>query len=135
MDDLQGGCLCKQVRYRINAQAQPMRSYICWCKDCQYQSANGLVAAIFADEAITVSGKLQDFHKVSDSGNTITRQFCADCGTHIFGINSGRNGFKAIRLGTLDDTNLLAPTMNIWTTSAAQWACLNQQMNNIAQQP
>jgi hypothetical protein len=45
MASYQGGCLCGQVRFSLNAE--PVASRVCWCRDCQRLAANGTANAIF----------------------------------------------------------------------------------------
>ena len=77
---IEGGCLCKSVRYRITAEPLTMR--LCWCRDCQYLAAGSATAnVVFPSEAVTITGALSDFISVADSGNVMHRKFCPECGT------------------------------------------------------
>lgn len=118
-----GGCLCGQVRFRIEAAAGPSRA--CWCRDCQRLAANGTVNVMFPSEAIEVTGVTQSHQKAADSGNTVTRRFCPQCGTQLFSDSTGRPGTTVVRLGTLDDPSSVRPTSAIWTRSAPSWACID----------
>lgn len=133
MTAMTGGCLCGQVRYQITAP--PLVSRICWCKDCQYSSANGLPLALFAADQVAMNGCLHPFAKNSDSGNRMIRHFCTSCGTTLYSTNSARPGVIVLRTGTLDDSSQIAPSMNIWTQSAPRWACLDDTLDNVPQQP
>ncbi|KFN43045.1 hypothetical protein N789_10815 [Arenimonas oryziterrae DSM 21050 = YC6267] len=92
---------------------------------------NLLVAA----DALTVSGTLSEFLKTADSGNEISRQFCATCGTHVLARSSARPQFRVLRAGNLDEPSSIRPNMNIWAASAPDWACLDQALERIEQQP
>ncbi|GAA5171874.1 GFA family protein [Viridibacterium curvum] len=126
MSNHTGGCLCGQIRYRINAE--PGASRICWCRDCQKIASNGTANAMFPSAAIEVTGTLARHDKTADSGNTVTRSFCPTCGTQLFSDSSGRAGLTVVRLGTLDDPSSIKPTANIWRASAPGWACVDTSL-------
>jgi len=124
-----GGCLCGAIRYLITAVRRPSR--VCWCHDCQRISSNGTVNVIFPSDAIEISGTPSMHEKTADSGNTVTRRFCSKCGSQLFSDSSGRRGLTVVRLGTLDDPSVIAPSTNIWTASAPRWACIDQTLEHF----
>src|ERR1044071_5478751 len=106
--EVTGGCLCKQVRFRITAA--PIVTRVCWCRLCQYLSAgNGTVNVCFPSNAITIEGEMKDYRSVADSGNVMHRRFCPSCGTHVFSESEARPHLIIVRNGTLDDTELVRP--------------------------
>ena len=110
-----GGCLCGAVRYEVKAEA-PLGARYCWCRVCQYLGCGaGAVGALFRKEDITVSGRLSDYVCRADSGATMHRRFCTQCGTPVFSEAEERPTLTFIRAGTLDDADLAAPTATIWT--------------------
>jgi hypothetical protein len=133
MSDRTGGCLCGRVRYRITAE--PVVSRICWCRDCQYIAGNGTANAIFPTENIEITGSTAQYSRKGDSGNTVCRRFCPDCGCHLFADSTGRAGLTVVRLGTLDDPSSARPVANIWSASAPSWACLDASLERIERQP
>jgi hypothetical protein len=133
MSSYTGGCLCGQIRYRVSSAPGPSR--VCWCKDCQKISSNGTVNAIFPTASIEISGTPSRYEKVADSGNTVTRRFCANCGTQLFSDSTGRPGLTVIRVGTLDDPSSIHPKTNIWSASAPSWACLDRSLETLAGPP
>jgi len=133
MSERTGGCLCGQVRYSLSAE--PVASRICWCRDCQHIAGNGTVNAIFPSESIAITGETQAYVSSAESGNQITRRFCPQCGSHLFADSSGRAGFTVVRIGTLDDPSSVKPAMNIWSTSAPSWACLDTELQSAERQP
>ena len=133
MNPYTGGCLCGQVRFRI--LAQPGASRLCWCRDCQKLAANGTVNVVFPSDAIEATGSLAQHTKTADSGNQVTRRFCAQCGTHVFSDSTGRPGLTVLRVGTLDEPSAITPAANIWTASAPDWACLNPALEQFEAAP
>lgn len=133
MKSFVGGCLCGQVRYEILAEAGPAR--VCWCRDCQRIASNGTVNAVFPSDAIKVSGTPARHEKKADSGNTVTRSFCSNCGSHLFSDSTGRPGLTVVRVGTLDDPSAVKPGANIWVKSAPAWACCDQSLEQFEGAP
>ena len=54
------------------------------------------------------------WHKTADSGNKMTKRFCPNCGTLLFGNSSGRQNSVSIRAGTIDQFDLIKPQMNVF---------------------
>ncbi|MES2974755.1 MAG: GFA family protein [Pseudomonadota bacterium] len=133
MKSFTGGCLCGEIRYEIAAAAGPSR--ICWCRDCQRISSNGTVNVIFPSDSIKISGESGKHEKTADSGNTVTRRFCANCGTQLFSDSSGRPGLTVVRVGTLDEPSAVKPTTNIWVASAPSWACVDPALEQFEGPP
>ncbi len=133
MTERSGRCLCGSVTFKL--KAEPLAARICWCRDCQHLAANGTVNVLVATEALEVTGAIASYTKTADSGNQISRQFCPNCGTQLFGLSSGRPQFRVVRAGNLDEPSSIRPTTNIWTASAPTWACLDSSLENLAGQP
>ena len=132
--DIEGGCLCKNVRFRISAQPIAMR--LCWCRLCQYIAAgNATVNVVFPSDALTIEGTLTDYRSVADSGNGMHRRFCPACGTHLFSVSEARPHLVIVRNGALDDTELMCPGATIWTVAAPEWAWIDETLPRHAGQP
>lgn len=128
-----GSCLCGAVSFSL--ATEPLATRICWCRDCQHLSANGTANLLVAAEGLTITGALAEYTKTADSGNQVIRQFCPDCGTHLFAKSSARPQFRVIRAGNLHDVSSIQPSMNIWSSSAPGWACLDPSIERVEQQP
>jgi hypothetical protein len=132
--EVTGGCLCRQVRYRITAA--PITARVCWCRVCQYLSTgNGSVNVCFPTNAMTIEGRTGDYVSVAESGNVMHRRFCPECGTPLFSEAEVRPHLIFVRAGTLDDPEIGKPGANIWTSQAPTWACLDPQLPKIERQP
>ena len=120
-----GGCMCKQLRYEIAAEA-PMAARVCWCRVCQYVGAgSGTANALFAKDAITITGEYKSYTSVADSGAVMRRSFCPNCGTPVFSEAEPRPHHIIVRVGTLDDPEIGKPVATIWTVAAPSWACID----------
>jgi hypothetical protein len=128
-----GGCLCRQVRYSVNAQ--PIVTRVCWCRLCQYLGCgSGTVNICFPTAALTCSGELRDYRSVADSGNIMHRKFCPACGTQLFSEAESRPHLIFVRVGTLDNPSLATPAATIWTSEAPTWACFDESIPKLTGQ-
>jgi hypothetical protein len=98
---LEGGCYCGKVRYF--AEGAPMLKAQCHCRECQYISGGGANMFLLMPTGgfHYVSGAPNRFSR-SDLENPVTREFCAECGTHLTTFRPGLNAV-ILKVGTLDD--------------------------------
>ncbi|BBB12654.1 GFA family protein [Sphingopyxis sp. FD7] len=129
-----GECSCGAVKVRIDAEPLTVRQ--CWCRRCQKIAAGGPTHnAIFPTESIVADGLLASDSYIADSGNTLTRWHCAACGTPMFSASSARPQLRVVRLGVLDGSHGLKPTVAIWTSEAPDWAIIDPSMDQFPEQP
>ena len=119
----QGGCLCGAVQYAF--AADPIAAVHCHCTDCQKATGSGF-ATVFglSLEDVEVRGvENLSYYTISvESGQTVTREFCRDCGSPLFTEAENNPGFLWIKAGSLDDSDWLTPTDCCWTGSATSWS-------------
>ena len=129
-----GGCFCGAVRY--TADADPIATRVCWCRDCQYLAAgSATVNRVFPADAGTVTGPLRDAVRDADSGTRMQRRFCERCGTPVTSAAESRPHLLILRAGTLDDAEQAKPALTIWTDSAPSWACISDDVPSTPRQP
>ena len=129
-----GGCLCRGVRYELDAK--PLITRICWCRLCQYLGAgSGTVNVCFYKANLRSTGTLRDFASIADSGNVMHRWFCPTCGTPMFSEAEARPHLIFVRAGTLDDPEVAKPSATIWTEQAPSWACIAANLPTVPGQP
>ena len=116
-----GGCLCGAIRYE--SAGGPVFSLNCHCRDCQRQSGSAYNAALRVPAAgfRVTQGEPKLYVKTADSGNTVARAFCPDCGSPLFIRVSARPDLVGIRAGTLDDPSIFRPEADIFVKSAQPW--------------
>lgn len=132
--ELEGGCLCGAVRYRISGT--PRATRCCWCRVCQSIAAgNATVNTVVNADDFSVRGALGDFACRADSGSHMHRHFCPRCGTHVYAAAEERPQLVVVRVGTLDNPSAVQPTQIIWARSAPAWACLDPHLPHIDGQP
>lgn len=131
--ELTGGCLCGAIRYRVT---QPIeRIIMCHCTDCQKASGTGASAnaAIPSERFEITRGTPKVFSKTADSGNTLLRAFCADCGSPIYSRRAHMPELTVLKVGTLDAPPPMKVAMNIWTRSARPWSHIDPTLDQYPQ--
>jgi hypothetical protein len=111
---LEGGCYCGEVRYK--AEGKPIMKAQCHCRECQYISGGSpnMFILMPLDGFSYTKGTPKKF-KRSDLEGAVTREFCAECGTHLV-TRPTRVPALVLKVGTLDDPGLFGgPKMAIYT--------------------
>jgi hypothetical protein len=125
-----GGCLCGAVRYE--ADAEPLRQFVCHCTRCQRHTGSAFLTAIaFPRGSVRVQGALKTYTEPGGtSREPFHRQFCQDCGTPILLERQGAPR-TVIAAGTLDDRSLFQPTTNLFCDFAQDWIVIPREMENL----
>jgi hypothetical protein len=84
---------------------------------------------------LTVTGQTKTFHDTGDSGKAVDRRFCPECGSPIVSEVAVMPDIAFIKAGTLDETQWLAPTMEVYCASAQGWVGLTGGMQRFPQMP
>jgi hypothetical protein len=113
-----GGCLCAQVRYRIDGP--PLAVSACHCTDCRKLTgvANLLMVLVATDSFVKVQGQTAAYRKTADSGRQSDIVRCAMCGVRMWHEPLVGSQYRLVAAGTLDDPSWAVPTAHIWTKHA-----------------
>jgi len=114
---LTGGCYCGKLRYA--AQGEPVLKAQCHCRECQYITggAPNMFMLMPPDGFAYTQGAPKQFSR-SDLEQPVTREFCAECGTHLVTRRPGLP-FVILKVGTLDEPGAYGmPKMAIFTVDA-----------------
>ena len=89
-----GGCQCGAIRYEVSEA--PHQVYTCHCTECQPLTGSAFsMALVVAGTAFHFAGtQPRSLQRKADSGRTVTRWVCPDCGTWIW---SGSKSDPAMR--------------------------------------
>ncbi len=112
-----GGCLCGSVRYRSANPAA--RSTLCHCSSCRRASgasAQGWVTVPTQGFQIT-AGTPSEYR----SSSSVTRTFCAKCGTPLTYWHAGWPDEIAFSIGSMDAPDRAPPSDHTWMSDAIAW--------------
>jgi hypothetical protein len=123
--ELEGGCACGQVRYRLTSG--PMFVNCCHCTRCQTEtgSAFAINALIEADRVETMTGAAEPVMTPSESGRGQQIWRCPACRVALWSNYGGdADLIRFVRVGTLDAPAALPPDIHIYTRSKLPWVRL-----------
>ena len=120
-----GGCTCRQVRYRMTSK--PMFVHCCHCRWCQRETgtAFALNAMIEADRVELLAGEVEGVNTPSNSGKGQKISRCPTCRIALWSnYSGGGDTFRFVRVGTLDEPDRCPPEIHIFTASKQPWVVL-----------
>lgn len=129
-----GGCDCKRVRYRM--ETAPLFVHCCHCRWCQRESGASfaLNALIEADRVTDLGERAELIDTPSESGGGQMIARCPKCKVAVWSNYAGAGPpIKFIRVGTLDNPDLLSPDIHIFTASKQPWVELPRATPAVAQ--
>ena len=120
-----GGCTCRQVRYRLTSR--PLFVHCCHCRWCQRETgtAFALNALIEADRVQLLAGEVDVVDTPSNSGKGQRISRCPTCRIAVWSnYGGGGDAVRFIRVGTLDEPDRFPPDVHIFTASKQPWVVL-----------
>ncbi len=129
-----GGCLCSDVRYRL--EEDPLTVYVCHCTDCQRQTGSSFsLSMIVRCEALQlVQGHPKEYLVELSDGRKKQSCHCVRCSTRLWGPSRVAE-LAVLEPGTLDDASWFRPVGHIWTRSAQPWVQIPEGVLRFARQP
>lgn len=121
-DTLDGGCDCRNIRYRL--QRKPLIVHCCHCRVCQRQTGSAFVlnALVETDalDAIKGATEIVDMQTPSGAGQRIHR--CPRCWIAVWShyLRLGPQ-VAFVRVGTMDDPNRCPPDVHIYASWKQPW--------------
>ncbi len=130
----EGGCDCRTVRYRL--ESAPLFVNCCHCRWCQRESgASFALNAMIESDRVTVLGaapEVVETPSASGSGQQIAR--CPTCRVAVWSHYAGAGPWiRFVRVGTLDDPDLLPPDIHIFTAFKQPWVVLPGNVPAVAE--
>lgn len=122
---VEGGCDCRAVRYRM--LTAPLFVHCCHCRWCQRESGSAfaLNAMIETDRVVSLGTAPELVDTPSDSGLGQRIARCPRCRVAVWSHYAGSGPVVSfVRVGTLDDPDLLPPDIHIFTASRQPWLSL-----------
>jgi hypothetical protein len=90
---------------------------------------------MFKSEAVSVSGKLSEFKYSSGKDSEVTKAFCSNCGSPVYGKNTRLEDHLTFTLGTMDDASGLDVEVVIFERDKPHWDQLGKEVVSFATQP
>ena len=120
---IDGACACGAIR--IEGEADPEKTQICHCTDCQTGTASAFRVSIPVPGAtFKMTGTPTVYVKrTAESGNPRVQTFCPTCGSPIYSTTQG-DGVQpsyTVRVGLLRQRDQLIPRRQNWFRSAQSW--------------
>ena len=122
-----GSCLCGSVNYKSNSD--PLVIQNCHCDQCRKATGSVYLTNLFIkEENFEITGEVNNYTHLSDAGNNMTKYFCPNCGSQVFGKNSGRPGIITIRAGTVNEKDIIKPIRNLFLKSKVPSTPINNNL-------
>ena len=135
MPGFKGGCLCGAITYEVSSD--PINMWNCHCDDCRRATGASFATNVFVNliDLTITNGTVSTYQHSADSGNTMTKGFCSDCGSQLFNSNSARPEIKVVRVGTINDANFVQPWANLYSSKALSFTHLADDLDNFEKMP
>ena len=120
--DLEGGCACGAVRYRLTAA--PLIVHACHCRDCQKMTGSAFVLNMWIEKNCVEADHSapKSFMLPAGSGKPHEVFFCGNCVTRLWSkYHAAPGDTLLVRVGTLDHPEGIEPDVHIFTRSKLPW--------------
>jgi len=118
-----GSCHCGYITFE--AEADPAKTTICHCTDCQAGTGSAFrVSVPVSGATLKISGEPTRYMKTTaESGQVRMQGFCPRCGSPIYSTSpaGGPKASYMIRVGTLRQRRDFVPKQQNWFRSALPW--------------
>jgi hypothetical protein len=130
----EGGCDCRRVRYRM--ETRPLFVHCCHCRWSQRETgASFALNAMIEADRVTLLGaqpEVVDTPSASGKGQRIAR--CPACRIAVWSNYAGAGpAVRFVRVGTLDNPDLLPPDIHIFTASKQPWVVIPPGMPAVSE--
>ena len=121
MTTRRAACSCGQLH--LTCEGEPVRVAMCHCLECQRRTGNvfGNAARFDRQQITSISGNSTQFKRSSDSGNSVTFQFCPVCGSTVYWELEGFPALIAVAVGSFADPAFPAPKHSVWERRRHHW--------------
>jgi hypothetical protein len=120
---IDGGCHCGYIK--IEGEADPEKTQICHCTDCQTGTGAAFRVSVPVPGAtFRMSGEPTAYLKTTaDSGKPRLQTFCPRCGSPIYSTTPGQGQQPSymVRVGILRQRAAFVPKRQNWCRSALPW--------------
>ncbi|WP_159650838.1 GFA family protein [Vibrio atypicus] len=122
-------CSCGQVS--LSCKGDPQRTSICHCFECQKRTGSVFgVQARFNKEQVISNGEMNEYTRITDSGNQVTYSFCPRCSTTMLLTLSAMPDILVVPVGVFNRHDLPNPTFSIYEERQHMWVKFDCQMEH-----
>jgi len=86
-------------------------------------------------KALTITGQAKYYEVKAESGNAVRRGFCEHCGSPVFIDAELVPDLMGLWAASLDDPNRFSAQVEVWTSSAQSWTCLEADLDKFSHAP
>ena len=128
--DIEGGCLCGGVRFRIARAVGPFE--LCHCSRCRKSSGTAFVAGlvVLAEDFELLQGRelIRSYQApLLEAPPAYCTSFCSRCGSPVPNPQPGDERFE-VAAGTLDGDPGLQPDKHIYVEFQAPWFEISDEL-------
>ena len=120
-----GHCTCGTIQYRL--ESAPLFVHACHCTWCQRETGTAFAtnAMIETDRVTLLAGAPEIVETPSPSGKGQRIARCPQCRIALWSNYAGAgDAMHFVRVGTLDNPDLLRPDIHIYVSSKQPWVIL-----------
>ncbi|KAJ7576139.1 DUF636 domain-containing protein [Mycena floridula] len=122
-----GSCLCRRIQFKLTAE--PFHFLVCHCPNCKKFSGSSFMANVmFKESNVEITAGQNALKRYEDSdtqtGRTITRSFCSNCGSSLF-INPSKaiagNDYTIVMSGCIEGAEEWVPKKEGFVENKCSW--------------
>jgi len=131
----EGGCQCGSLRYEC--AEQPLKVYVCHCKECRKQSASAFGITYFVPRTSfrLTRGTPRFWTRDTDSGRKLECAFCPACGSRLWHASSGTPDVINVKAGSLDELVDISSATHIWTSRKVSGVVIPDGARQFPEEP
>jgi hypothetical protein len=115
---------------------EPKRVGICNCTECQKRTGSVFgVGAYYSKSNVQLRGKTTTFNRSSESGRTLSYQFCPTCGSTVIWELELFPDLVAVAVGCFTDPTFPAPKRAVWGQYKHGWVQFPEDVETLPSQP
>lgn len=127
-------CCCGGLK--VETTADPQFVVMCHCHECQRRTGAPFgVSAYFAEDDLKITGRSTAYKRSTDTGRSLTGQFCPTCGTTVHWRAELRPDWIGVAVGCFNDSQFPAPQRAVHTISKHEWIAIPEDTLIFDTQP
>ena len=109
--------------------------------DLEYESQlhenshQDLLENSFEKDKVLITGKTKSYSSKTDSGSTITRSFCPECGSPLFGTLTNNDNIIGVSAGTMDNSDWFKPGFIVFNKRKPIWDFMDESVPTFDEMP